>query len=187
MAEDTAQEKTEQPTAKRLSKARDEGKVAKSREVNSAVLLGGALLFFGLYGGPWMRGLIGTFRRGLNLYAFMEEGKGVHNLYAYWAGEILALVAPIFLLFFLLSIVASVSQIGFLLAPKQLAPKLEKLNPLQGVKKFVSLDKSKFEPVPVSPKVRPIPPLELWGRGVPWPGFTSLQMSASSEPKFSGS
>ena len=39
MSQDSAQEKTEQPTEKRLKKARKEGQVARSRELNTVVLL----------------------------------------------------------------------------------------------------------------------------------------------------
>lgn len=40
------QEKTEEPTARRLEKAREEGQVAISKEVSSVVLMIAALLMF---------------------------------------------------------------------------------------------------------------------------------------------
>ena len=43
MAEDSGQEKTEEPTARRLDKAREEGQVARSRELSavSTLIVGG--------------------------------------------------------------------------------------------------------------------------------------------------
>ena len=46
MAEnDTAEERTEEPTAKRLEKARSEGRVARSQELSVAAMLIGTAIF----------------------------------------------------------------------------------------------------------------------------------------------
>ncbi|MFQ5488723.1 MAG: EscU/YscU/HrcU family type III secretion system export apparatus switch protein, partial [Gammaproteobacteria bacterium] len=50
MAQETAQEKTEQPTPKRKSEAREKGQVPRSRELTTMAMLlsaAGAILFFG--------------------------------------------------------------------------------------------------------------------------------------------
>ena len=39
MSENSSQEKTEQPTEKRLKKAKEDGQVARSKELNTAILL----------------------------------------------------------------------------------------------------------------------------------------------------
>src|SRR6056297_3979428 len=44
MADNSAGEKTEKPTPRRLQKSREEGKVAKSQELNSAFTLMGSFL-----------------------------------------------------------------------------------------------------------------------------------------------
>ena len=49
MADDSA-ERTEEPTAQRLSKAREEGQVARSVELSTAAILVAATLFFSLSG-----------------------------------------------------------------------------------------------------------------------------------------
>ena len=55
MAGDQTQDKTEQPTSKKLSDARQKGNVAQSREIPSVMILSGGIsvLFFG---GSWMLG-----------------------------------------------------------------------------------------------------------------------------------
>ena len=48
--DDSSQEKTEEPTQKKLDKAREDGQIARSKELNTLlVLVGGSmgLLFFG--------------------------------------------------------------------------------------------------------------------------------------------
>ena len=50
MAEESGQDKTEEPTAQRLSKAREEGQLARSVELPAAAMLITATLFFSLSG-----------------------------------------------------------------------------------------------------------------------------------------
>ena len=68
MAEQSGQERTLPASPRKRQKARDEGQVAKSREVNSVMLLGGALGFFVLYGGSWMQTWIQTMQEGLDIF-----------------------------------------------------------------------------------------------------------------------
>jgi len=140
MAEDSGQEKTEKPTGKRLGKAKDEGQVAKSREVSSTALIGGALLAFTLFGSQWMQVWIESFQQGLDLYSVWQEGKWMDDLFGHWIGEIAKLVLPFFILFCILVIAANVSQIGFIFVTKPLTPKLDKLNPIAGLKRLISLN-----------------------------------------------
>ena len=46
MAEESGQDKTEEPTAQRLSKAREEGQIARSQELAPAAMMVMATLFF---------------------------------------------------------------------------------------------------------------------------------------------
>ena len=67
MAEESDLEKTEQPSLQRLEKAREEGQVARSRELTTFVLLmaGGAGLW--LMGSTIMQKLLKVLRDGLTL------------------------------------------------------------------------------------------------------------------------
>ena len=67
MAEESDLEKTEQPSQQRLEKAREEGQVARSRELTTFVLLmaGGAGLW--LMGSTIMQKLLKVLRDGLTL------------------------------------------------------------------------------------------------------------------------
>jgi len=138
MAE-TAAEKTEKPTPKRINKARDEGNVAKTVELNSAVILltGAFLLFFMM--GSLIRNIIMFF------HAFWGEIPSfvftVDNFQKYMAAGCLKLalmLAPLLLSLLVAGILINIIQSGFLFTTKVLTPKLEKLNPISGFKRLFS-------------------------------------------------
>ena len=65
MAEqDTTEERTEEPTAKRLEKAREDGQVARSQELSVAAMMIGVACFMYLFGGILIMQLGDVFRAG---------------------------------------------------------------------------------------------------------------------------
>ena len=140
MSERNDQEKTEQPTPKRRTEAREKGNVAHSAEIPSvAVLLSSLLVFF--FAGPWM------FR---HLTAFMREmfqSIGAYPLDNASAPGLLGLVLrhtawvllPLMLAICVGGLAANVGQVGLLISKEALTPKFEKLNPIAGIKRFLSL------------------------------------------------
>ena len=65
MAEqDTSQERTEEPTAKRLEKAHEDGQVARSQELSVAAMMIGAASFMYLFGDNLLTGLSDLFTAG---------------------------------------------------------------------------------------------------------------------------
>src|SRR5262245_19788847 len=62
MAEELG-ERTEQPTGRRLSEARAQGRVAKSQDFSSAVDLTGAVILIVLFGGGAMATMLTMLRR----------------------------------------------------------------------------------------------------------------------------
>ena len=57
MAEDTGQERTEEPTAKRLQQSRDKGQVARSKELGTAAVLLASAVGFAIVGPNLARSL----------------------------------------------------------------------------------------------------------------------------------
>ena len=55
MAEDSSADKTEDPTARKLRNARDEGQVARSVELPAAAVTIGAILVMFFMGGYWIK------------------------------------------------------------------------------------------------------------------------------------
>jgi flagellar biosynthetic protein FlhB len=137
MAEQSSQEKTEEPTSRRLEKARDEGQVARSTELPAAAVTIAALGFIFLTGGVLVSKLAEAFASGFNF-----DRKLVHSpnlLPAIFGHEILEsfiLITPLLLLTVAVAIVASGATGGYLFSVKAIAPKASKLNPLNGFKRM---------------------------------------------------
>ncbi len=138
MAEQTGQERTHPATPRKRKKAREDGQVAKSREINSVLLLGGAIGFFALFGGSWMRLWTETVHTGLDPFAFFEMDMGWRELGRHWMRSILVLLTPFLILFPILALAANVPQVGFEITPKVLIPKPNRLSPLSGLKRLFS-------------------------------------------------
>ena len=140
MAEKGDQERTEKPTSKKLSKAREEGQVAKSQEVSTAFILFGALGVF-LFVGPWMFWALSDFMHGIfqNLGTLHIEGISARAFLFEVLQHVGLIIMPLLLVLLILGVAANLLQVGFLFTLKPFVPKLSKFNPITGMKKFVSL------------------------------------------------
>jgi flagellar biosynthesis protein FlhB len=140
MAEDQFQERTEQATPRRREKAREDGKVARSAELNSAVILclGATALYFM---GPMLVTQIKQFM----IYIFNEAPKmnaDYDTLVSLLSSRILTffiLMGPILIVLAVVAYGINVVQVGFLFSGKSMEPKLDKLNFVNGIKKIFSV------------------------------------------------
>ena len=139
MADDDAS-KTEDPTAKKLAKARSEGQVAQSQEIKSWVLLmGSALLIFML--APGIASDLRDLSRGFIEYphAIPMDQEGMRSVFADVLIKGGLIMMPVFGLLFFLAIVANVGQMGFVYSPKKMKPKISNLSLQKGFKKMFSM------------------------------------------------
>lgn len=140
MADEDESQKTEEPTARKLAKAKQKGEVSSSQEVkNWAILFGGAIGLALL--APWTMGRISDY-----VVVFIGEAgtialsRGVIPvLLTDILIEIGIITAPIFALLTVIALLSSVTQSGFIMAPSKLAPKLNKISLVSGVKRMFSL------------------------------------------------
>lgn len=137
MAEDTAQEKTEEPTAQKLKKARDDGQVARSQELPGATVMIGAVSAMVLMGGWLLENLITVFKSG-----FIFDNKTLASpqllplTFGTQAAEAYLVIVPIFIVTVVLAIGASGATGGYLFSLKSIAPKASKINPMEGFKRM---------------------------------------------------
>jgi len=137
MAQSDDQEKTEEPTSRKLEKAREEGQVARSTELPAASVTIAALGMLYLTGDTLIHKMAEAFVSGFNF-----DRKLVHSpnlLPAIFGHEVLEsfiLIAPLLLLTITIAIASSGATGGFLFSTKALAPKGSKLNPLNGIKRM---------------------------------------------------
>lgn len=139
MAEDMG-EKTEQPTSKRLSDAREKGQVGKSQDLAAAVLMIGAVLLLVIFAQGTLMRMLSITRHNLSPEAMASSlvvGDVVDDLVG-TGYEFAMIVAPFMGVMLLVAWLSHFVQVGFLLSAKALEPKLEKINPIKGIKRLLS-------------------------------------------------
>jgi flagellar biosynthesis protein FlhB len=131
--------RTEKPTPRRRSKARDEGSVTKSNELNSAlVLITASLLLIG-FGRGMTRGLQNIMVTVFRQMGTVEITQDSLSVYLWQGMKALVLVmAPLFLGLMAVGLTANVAQVGFKITPKAAYPKFSRINPMTGFKRLFS-------------------------------------------------
>lgn len=136
---DNTQEKTEKPTPKRLSESRQEGNVAQSQEISSAVVLMSGVMLLLFMGGGMMRKLKGAFYAVyLNIDILEVTIDSIPGYFRMGGYFMIDLLAPFALILAILAAAAKIAQVGWLFTLKPMVPKPEKLNPITGLKKVFS-------------------------------------------------
>ncbi|WP_445613955.1 flagellar biosynthesis protein FlhB [Geobacillus sp. YF-1] len=135
-----AGEKTEKATPRKRQEVRDKGQVAKSADLVAAAVLLGALLALFLAGGYERDGLLRLFARALTDYATTPLTiDSLHLLFLDWLRHGALLLAPIFAAAVFAAWLANFLQVGALFTVEPLKMDWNRLNPVQGVKRLVSL------------------------------------------------
>ncbi|MFG6339114.1 MAG: flagellar biosynthesis protein FlhB [Lachnospiraceae bacterium] len=138
-------EKTEEPTSKKLEDARNEGQVAKSKEVTSAFEMLAAFLmirFLVEYMGKVfvgsMQGIYSQIPEYVRLYDGHIQTQTFRMLFVSSLLRILQVIAPFLLVGFLVAFITNVLQVKWKITTKPLQPKFNKLNPVSGFKRIFS-------------------------------------------------
>lgn len=137
-----SEQKTEDPTPKRLREAREEGNVGRSGEFTGVVVMVAAIGVLVFWMAPITRELVEvtTFAIELATRPDLEKSmlaplllEGLHRLA--W------ILFPLLGVTFVVAAFISFVQVGPLFTPKILLPKGEKLDPISGFKELFSTDK----------------------------------------------
>ena len=138
-------EKTEPATQKKLEDARKKGQVAKSRELTNGLELLALFLILKFWVGNMGIQFLELFG---NIYSRIPEvtvyrqntmpEREASVVFAQLLFNVLLIVAPIFLLGYLIAFVTDVAQVKWQPTMKPLKPKFSKLNPISGFKKIFS-------------------------------------------------
>lgn len=128
------EEKTEDPTPKKLKDARKKGQVSKSSDLNSAIILVIFILLALISGDKGFENLYLFLYKSLsniNLDVANVDGKAMFYYYTFYFFGITGIV---FVTVMLGGIIANLLQSGFLFALDPLKPNFKKLNPIEGFK-----------------------------------------------------
>lgn len=140
MPEQQGQDKTEQPTSKKLDDSRKEGQVAKSTEISSFVVFGTGLLIIFIFQG-FMAGRLGSLATEIfKSISILDIQFNLIQLYMAKGFLFFFLtLSPFFLGIMVFALAANLAQVGLKLSPKALKPNFGKMDPIKGIKnKFFS-------------------------------------------------
>lgn len=138
-------EKTEEPTSKKLDDARNEGQVAKSKEIANATGLIAMFLILkfgiGYFGNHFLEIFSLVYGRIPEMIKMSGGFVPVKEFYALIGGtmlRILIILLPLLLIGFLIAFLSDYFQVKWKVTAKPLQPKLSKLNPVSGFKRMFS-------------------------------------------------
>ena len=138
-------EKTEEPTAKKLKDAREEGQVAKSQDIIVAFSLLGLFLTLKVMVGYIGESFMGSYKEVYGLMADIVKEPFTKNIASsvmrFGIVRILLIAAPIYAVAVLVAFVTNIYQVKWAPTTKPLMPKFSKLNPISGFKRIFSMDK----------------------------------------------
>ncbi|MEQ8801588.1 MAG: EscU/YscU/HrcU family type III secretion system export apparatus switch protein, partial [Haliea sp.] len=139
MAEDRDdnQERTEQPTPKRLQESRDKGQVPRSRELTMTLVMlvgSGTLLLAGSWFASSFQALLATGFR-IEREAMYDDGFMVRK-FSELAVESFLLLGPLLLALLVAALAAPALLGGWIFSQQAMAPKLERMDPLKGLKRI---------------------------------------------------
>jgi flagellar biosynthetic protein FlhB len=141
MAEnENGQDRTEQPTQKRLDEARRSGQVPRSRELTTAAVVLIAVLGMRFAGPGMASGYIRLMKSGLSLSReqVFDENRLLPDLVALaWQGIIVT--APIMALTLAAALLAPLAIGGWNMSSQALVPNFGRLNFVEGLKRLISL------------------------------------------------
>ncbi len=143
MPEQSAGERSLPASPHKRQKAREEGNVAKSQDLSAAWSLLAALLILRMTGASMFTGMIEAMRRFLgDAWSMTVLLQTAQPLTAEIAWRFAACMLPFALMLLAAGTLINVAQVGVLFSPQAIRPKLERLNPFSGFRKFFSVRSS---------------------------------------------
>ncbi len=138
--EEDDSQKTEDPTDRKLKKARDKGEVAQSQEVKTwMILLGGTggLFFLAPFMGSSVSRAVKPFIQ--SPHAMPADFEHLWLTFANLIIDVGLILAPLLGLLLFLAILSNVAQFGLMFSPEKLKFDISKLSIIKGVKRMVSM------------------------------------------------
>lgn len=122
--------RTEDPTDYKKRKSREEGRVAKSQELVSGIMILFTLVVMGLFGGFIERNIKELFVITIGRISdFSLSVDSFQEMFGFVLTRVLIICAPIFGIAFAISLIVNLAQVGFMFTTKPLQPKFEKIKP----------------------------------------------------------
>jgi flagellar biosynthetic protein FlhB len=141
MAEESGQDKTEEPTAQRLSKAREEGQIARSQELAPAAMMVMATLFFTMMGQYIFNSMGNLFKSQLQFdRKITDKAELLPAIFGSAIVDGFVIVLPLIAIMAVVAALSTTLSGGFIFSPKLALPNFGKLNPMSGLKRMFGTD-----------------------------------------------
>ncbi|TPH17179.1 flagellar biosynthesis protein FlhB [Litorilituus lipolyticus] len=140
MADSDSGEKTEDPTAKKLSDARGKGQIPRSKDMGTLFVLVGAACAMLLMGNSLANAVASMMKRMFSLSR--QEVMDVNALFKVIYDSVSLVVAPLLWIFFIVVLAAFVGNVllgGVSLSWEAAAPKASRLSPIAGFKRMLGV------------------------------------------------
>lgn len=137
MAEDSGQEKTEEPTGKKIEESKKKGQIARSKELGTMFVLIFSAISLLLYGPEIGKGLYNIMGRMLSLNR--NETYDTTKMFSVWGSVADALVFPMAMFVFIIALAGVIGNTllgGFNFSWQAAAPKASKMSPAKGIKRM---------------------------------------------------
>ncbi len=139
MAENSAQERTEEATPKRRQDARKKGQIPRSKELNTLTSLFAAGVGMLVFGGQIVNDIKDILIEGLSFGRDAAFSSSIiSNQMTDTAANFLLLLFPLFILLACAALISPLSLGGWVFSTSQLAPKMERISLLKGFARIFS-------------------------------------------------
>lgn len=141
MAESDGQERTEQPTEKRLSDAKTKGQIARSRDLGTTLILVSSAAGLLVFGGMIVKVLADIMRESFSLdkALIFNDTYGIQLFLDSIQVALLSLV-PLAVIILVTSIYGSTALSGWIFSTEALAFNFSRLDPVSGIKRMLGLN-----------------------------------------------
>ena len=140
MPEKPATEKTEQPTPRKLKKAREKGQIPQSQELPAAVSIVVLVMILAFLGSNLLQWFAVQMKQGMSCQnTVFANNKAFINFFNTKITNSMLVICPVFAALFAGSVLACVAVSGFNFAPESLRLRPEAINPIEGAKRLVDV------------------------------------------------
>ena len=137
---DDEQEKTEQPTGKRLQQAKEKGQVPRSKEAGTATVLLAGVLGLLMLQTSLSEAVMNVFQRCFHFErSEVFDPNTMYSLIGISIGEVLWPLISLFSIVMVASLIGNIALGGFNFSADAMSPKFNKLNPFNGIKRMIGV------------------------------------------------
>lgn len=138
--EDKSQEKTHEPTQRKLEKAKRDGQIPRSRELSTAISMIAVAMIFFMSGHMILQSFVMMMKKLFNpSIDVMFNDSAMLYIFGQQILHIFYSILPLLAVLFLISFAAPMFLGGFNFSTKSIAFKVEKLSVLKGIKRMFSI------------------------------------------------